>query len=514
MRELFHTGNKDRDGVNPDVRLFSIFNYEYPETKFFKKDLRALGRIMTRIRRSNVSTSSGYTYLGQFLAHDLSRLRDEKHALEVAPIECDRVISTVSPSLDLSCIYDPPEDGVVKKDQLRISGSAKMLLGAAQKKDTLLHEHDLPRTDDGMAIIADDRNDENVIVSQLHLQFLKLHNFFVEKISKKEPNLKTDALFEAAKEQVILHYQEVILYDLLYEIMHPDVWRSIILEDRSVLWKVKLTESGEAAEESVLPIEYAGAAGRFGHPMVNNEYALNDEKPVFLEDLFKMTGAGGFGNAEKRLPASHVIDWLCFFDFPTLERSTNSKNKAERISPAVRIKLKHTRILDRPKMTNLARRNLVRGAQLKLPSGQFAARHLNEHFSEQLKECGITIRELSSEELSLKSDIPLSDSLEEHCPRLLANTPLWYYVLVEACLETHQGIGKLGPLGSLFLAESIKGVIKLNKPSIFQPKKRWNFIAGSKIVPQVNIGRFLQMSDLILAVNPGLPNPLEFIRDQ
>lgn len=514
MRQLINTGNKDRDGLNPDVTLYTLFNYEYKAPVFSDNDLCALGHVMAGMWRSNASAPSGYTYLGQFLAHDLSRLRDEKHALEVTSIENDKVVSTVPATIDLSSVYNPPKNSAVKKDQLREPGSAKMLLGAAQKKNSLLHGYDLPRTEKGIAIIADDRNDENVIVSQLHLQFLKLHNFFVDRIGREEPELDTEALFEEAKEQVILHYQEVILYDLLYEIIHPDVWRSIILEDRFILWNPKFSESGKAAEKSVLPIEYTGASGRFGHPMVRMRYALNDEQEASLDDLFSMTGDGGFESAVKRLPASHVIDWLCFFDFPTLNRATTNKNVAERISPAVKIKLKHTRILDRPDNTNLARRNLIRGSQLHLPSGQFAARHLINNFSEQLKECGITIRELSVDELNFKSHAPSTGSLDVHCPNLLVDTPLWYYVMVEACLETPEGIGKLGPLGSLFLAESIKGILKLNEPSIFRPKKRRNYIAGSKIVPQVSAGRFLQMSDLILAVNPSLPNPLEFIKEE
>jgi hypothetical protein len=35
---------------------------------------------------------------------------------------------------------------------------------------------DLPRKDDGTAPIGDPRNDENLILTQLHLLFLKFHN--------------------------------------------------------------------------------------------------------------------------------------------------------------------------------------------------------------------------------------------------------------------------------------------------------------------------------------------------
>src|SRR3546814_18230964 len=37
-------------------------------------------------------------------------------------------------------------------------------------------ENDLPRGPHGMALIGDPRNDENLLVAQTHLPFLKFHN--------------------------------------------------------------------------------------------------------------------------------------------------------------------------------------------------------------------------------------------------------------------------------------------------------------------------------------------------
>lgn len=129
-------------------------------------------------------------------------------------------------------------------------------------------------------------------------------------------------MFEAAKEQVILHYQEVILYDYLFEIIHPQVWNSIIENDLSILWKI------EPGEPSVLPVEFIGAAARFGHSMVLDEYALNSNVSATLEVLFSMTGEGKFGGKFDKLPVSHIIDWIYFFDFPSIKRiAANSKKQ-------------------------------------------------------------------------------------------------------------------------------------------------------------------------------------------
>src|SRR5262245_50702947 len=40
---------------------------------------------------------------------------------------------------------------------------------------------DLPRGPDGRALIADSRNDENMVIAQLHLAFLKFHNAMVDR---------------------------------------------------------------------------------------------------------------------------------------------------------------------------------------------------------------------------------------------------------------------------------------------------------------------------------------------
>lgn len=88
-------------------------------------------------------------------------------------------------------------------------------------------------------------------------------------------------------------------------------------------------------------------------------------------------------------------------------------------------------------------------------------------------------------------------------------TPLWYYILAEA---NAKGKEKLGPLGSLIVAESIKRLLKLSPVSILKSNnksdnKKRNDITPTKIVESKTGRRFLQMSDLILAVNPNLPDP-------
>lgn len=500
--------NYEFPGMLPDdARLFSLFGIRHQYPIFLTSELEALGAAMAEAYVGGVSTLAGYTYFGQLLAHDISHLREEGHNLKVKPIEDDEIRSDISPILDLGCVYD----GAVAGSKLRCGNTAYMALGAAiTTSGALLQDHDLPR-ENGEAQIGDFRNDENVIVSQLHLQFLKLHNYFVDAISKDEPQLGVEALFDAARTQVVLHYHEVILNDFLYEILHPDVWTAIIYQGKSILW------NPQRGEEPDLPIEFSGAAGRFGHAMVRNEYNLNRTKSVKLRELFLMTGEGGFGSTHKKLPASHVIDWLLFFRFSAeVQRDPRQfLNKARRISPSVDVRLINTGRLSRRDIVNLATRNLMRSNQMGMGTGQEIVRHLTEHFPEQLKVCGIKIQPLTPDQLNLNRNGRPQNILTDHCPTLLERTPLWYYLLAEACIDTDDTtptdgkFGKLGPLGSLIVAESIKGLLRINKFSLFETKQLSTDIKPSKKIRQVQGRSFLQMSDLILAVNPGLPDPLE-----
>ena len=499
MELLRGLNNKNGFGMLPDeVELYTLFKNRVSPACFAPEELRSLGNAMARIQLRGSSALAGYTYLGQFLAHDLSRLRIGGHDKTVKSFDTEILRSNVSAVLDLGCVYN----GATKNSRMRVEESAYMRLGAAECADgSLLCGYDLPRNKQGIAYIGDDRNDENLLVAQLHVQFLWLHNFFVDVIKAEQPLLDTEALFISAKTQVVLHYHQVILYDFLSEILHPSVWKAIILKDRSILW-TPTTET-----PAVLPIEYAAAAGRFGHSMVHERYFLNSPyEAVGLDALFTMTGHGRFGGGLTRLPASHVVDWLRFFNFPCVDRVARpGKNKAKRISPQVKIVLVNIESLPKPKYVNLAERNLLRGLQMKLCSGQAAVNDLLENFSQQLDEYEIPIRQLTADELNLNSPNNPRGVLDGCCSTLTDNTPLWFYLLAEASLD---GNGKLGPLGSLIMAETVKGILKLDGASVLNLPISRQYIKPTKEIAGVP-GHYLQMSDLILAATPGLPNPTE-----
>src|SRR6266536_1279728 len=117
---------------------------------------------------NNDSVPAGITYLGQFIDHDLTFDPTSKLQRENDP---DGLRNFRTPRFDLDSLYGsgPDDNPFLYQD------GVKFLIG-----QNGTGEEDLPRNTAGRALIADPRNDENLIVSQLHLAFLKYHNKVVD----------------------------------------------------------------------------------------------------------------------------------------------------------------------------------------------------------------------------------------------------------------------------------------------------------------------------------------------
>lgn len=138
----------------------------------------------------NETIPAGYTYFGQFVDHDLTF--DPRSSLQKAG-DPDNLENFRTPAFDLDCVYGRGPD-----DQPYMYDGGKFLIG-----DNGQGDEDLVRNSLGRAIIGDKRNDENIIVSQLQLVFLKFHNavFAVEKISRRRSDRWRYILEEAMVQQ-------------------------------------------------------------------------------------------------------------------------------------------------------------------------------------------------------------------------------------------------------------------------------------------------------------------------
>src|SRR5438093_1175191 len=168
-------------------RFGRMFRHLHP-AHFDEATLTALGTAMTAELEDpptpedqvddeeNSGISAGYTYFGQFIDHDLTF--DPVSSLDKQN-DPDALVDFRTPRFDLDCVYGRGPDD---QPYLYEDDGVRMLLGRPLTGNP--HDpntRDVPRNSPApgspkRALIGDPRNDENVIVSQLHATFLRFHN--------------------------------------------------------------------------------------------------------------------------------------------------------------------------------------------------------------------------------------------------------------------------------------------------------------------------------------------------
>ena len=165
----------------------------------------------------NSGIDAGYTYLGQFIDHDITF--DPASSMQQQN-DVDALVDFRTPQLDLDSIYGSGPDD---QPYLYESNERRFQFGRplTEGPHGPVIAHDLPRhswtEDDGKfhrALTGDKRNDENVIISQLHGVFLRFHNRFAD----EHPQMS----FAEVQRHVRWHYQYVVLHDYLFKIARSD----------------------------------------------------------------------------------------------------------------------------------------------------------------------------------------------------------------------------------------------------------------------------------------------------
>jgi hypothetical protein len=381
---------------------------------------------------------AGFTYLGQFIDHDitfdpvssLQRLQDP-----------DGLRDFRTPRLDLDSLYgDGPSDNPFMYDADVDDGKTTFLIG-----ENDAHEDDLPRNKlgpdaqgfpRGRALIGDPRNDENIIVSQLHLLFLKFHNKVVGVVRRRFPALKGDELFAEAQRVTRWHYQWLVVHDFLRRVVGDDIVDDILVDST---YTAGGGAKGKRRDINLLfyswqrapfmPVEFSVGAYRFGHSMIRPDYRLNrdtkDEILIFTDDPLQ-PDLRGF----RPLPTGFTVDWSFFFEVGDPSHLQHARKIDTKLAaPLVSLPLPST---DQPH--SLAERNLRRGRALGLPTG--------ERVAEAMGLEPILIPTLGSTQF---------DGLFN------GRAPLWYYILREAEIA---GGERLGPVGGRIVAEVLLGLLK------------------------------------------------------
>jgi hypothetical protein len=426
----------------------------------------------------------------------------------------DALVDFRTPRLDLDSLYGRGPD-----DQPYMYNGKKFRLGRPLfELDQPTKVRDLPRCVDPndpnapkRALIGDKRNDENVIVSQLHAAMLQFHNKLVD----EDP----DAAFRDIQQRVRWHYQWIVVNDFLPTICGRKVIEEILpdLDSKKPLWQRKPPQFAfyKYREYPFMPVEFSVAAYRFGHSMVRPIYRLNtklkggdnpleatpEERKRGLEGrFFIFAGVQSRGlNGFDEFPKQWAIDWSLFFD----TNGSGTKGGKERMQPAYKIDTSLVNPLGflpefckpaaqpNPPMTieqlqsvpfdekmdpaNLPMRNLLRGMALGLPSGQAVAMALG---IDPVDDDNLRVGK------AVLADWKNNPKLVDISPEFKGKAPLWYYVLAETqyeCIRRAQAKGSrgdrepltLGTVGGRIVAETVLGLIWSDTHSYLRQAPNW-----------------------------------------
>jgi hypothetical protein len=255
-----------------------------------------------RPRRGDLAPS-GSVYLGQFLDHDLTR--DETRLADAAAAP-EQTRNFHTPRLDLGSVYGGGPGNSPHLYDVSERDAGTFLLGqtkAVPQKHIPSIPDDFYRQD-GRPLLADDRNDQHLILAQLHVAFLQFHNRVIACLKRglfSSEAVPSETIFETARRLVVWHYQWIIRHEFLNAFVLPEVL--IDIQRNGPRLFRPLRDNGTPA----LPIEFTQAAFRFGHSMVQPQYAINCWIGlVRLADLIRNTQPG---QPVEPLTANRVVDW-------------------------------------------------------------------------------------------------------------------------------------------------------------------------------------------------------------
>src|SRR5215217_2144060 len=375
----------DASGGAPPFR-FSRLGPKGLNRQLGEGNRKKVGAAMAVAGGGQSQVPAGFTYLGQFIDHDLTF--DKTSVMLGANITPAQLLQGRSPSLDLDSLYGagPTDPGSAKFYE---ADGIHLKVGKTTGPTKV--GFDLPRgagntaVKKRKAIIPDPRNDENLAVAQTHCAMIRFHNRVVDTLPAAVPQSQR---FVKARELVTKHYQWMLRTDYLPRICAEGVVNDVFNNGR------KAFEVGvPATDVPTMPIEFSVGAFRLGHSMVRAAYNWNkvfDDGTGTLDYLFTFSALGGDLGGETRLISTWIADFRLLYDFgeankPNLEVPANKFNRAMRIDTSIVDPLRHlpphaiggpaSMPFNDPER-NLAFRNLARANMVTLATGQQMATFL------------------------------------------------------------------------------------------------------------------------------------------
>ena len=402
------------------------------------------------VNRNNARDSAGMTFVGQFIDHDLSFDATSKLGVATDPSTSPNARSA---RFDLDSVYG---GGPVTQSELYDPQQPiKFLIESGGQFE------DVPRRADHSAVIGDPRNDSNLIISGLHAAFLAFHNNAVDTVATA--GAEPSDTFSQARRLTTWHYQWLVVNRILPNFVGQPVVDDVLRQGPRYY---------RADRNPYIPVEFSGAAYRFGHSMVRPSYRANlagDNGHPFFGLIFDsrlqvpdgqqpqtdpVDLRGGFRSARR------FIGWQTFFDFGGSFSAQTKPNKViDTVLSTPLFALPTSAIAHipgSPGPTALPQRTLLRHLTWSLPSGQSLARDMDLPVLHRRD-----FADLAGFDLDLD-----------------ASTPLWLYVLREAQLVN--GGQFLGPVGGRIVAEVLLGLLLADPTSYLRRQPQWQPHLGAQ----------------------------------
>ncbi|HRD78313.1 MAG TPA: peroxidase family protein [Hyphomicrobiaceae bacterium] len=435
----------------------------------------------------NPQVPSAYTYLLQLAAHDLVH-SSVSLAGTGADLGVSGIVNSRNVPLTLETIYGGgPEvcPHAYKIDQAFVSSGGRvsrtrLRLGRLRIDNRLdascpmrdvargepLHASDDPHRDPSAsvwpseALVADPRNDDHAILSQLTVLFHLLHNHLVDRMealglpSDGPSEQQAFRRFLAARTAVTLIYRHILRNDVLPRILHPDV----------TSW---YGSNSPLEVAHGIPLEFTHGAFRFAHAMVRDRYSVTRDAPLDTERALQQSSHRGFGF----LPVSTEwrVDWRRFVPVPG---HPMPMNLSRRIGPSYPGVLSSSRLF--PVLApeagaaslpyGLIGRDLMSASLAGLWSVPALTAELQGRLGAGLVPDFAAWQAALGDWLTAQS---VFDAAE--VATLAADPPLPFYCLFEASKTLRAGLPhdtlgglKLGVIGSIIVADTFHGALQRN----------------------------------------------------
>jgi hypothetical protein len=456
----------------------------------------------------NPALTSGFTFVGQFVDHDITF---DTTLLSDQQSDPDATTNFRTPRYDLDAIYgrgpaqDPqfynPNDRdkflFVERPYSQITGKLKRPDGVDETKTWEVKPdvvYDVPRTGEpvnagdppkGTAMIADPRNDQTLIILQLHVAMQKFHNRLVDYM--RAAGVPRAAVFESARRLARWHYQWIVTHEFLPAIVGTTTANSVYKEtSKAPIINIKYYKPTNSTGRPFIPVEFAVAAYRFGHSITRPRYTVRDVfdsagtllGSVSGVPLFQDTATDNNLNGHRELLPRLKLQWSKFFNVAGQKPTGRPVRQFDASLANPLFKMPSTALPDTNSLGLLSQRNLRRGRKMGLPSGQQVARLMgvtpltptqlwtNHRIEVEIPIVGNVVKVLKEYDVENQG---LKDVFAD--PEWGGEAPLWFYILKEAEIV---GKGReMGPVGGRIVAEVLVGLLQKDVNSYLYLQPTW-----------------------------------------